>query len=230
MILPGHIFSAPDGVRGIDTTERTSRGNAVALHAHGYRFCVRYVRRDKPHASSLSTAEATGILDSGLGLMLVQYVESESAWTPTVRKGTTNGGVAASEAEKIGVPWGVTIWCDLEGVAVGTPRQQVIDYCNRWHSAVSGAGYVPGLYVGYRSGLTATQLYAKLRFTHYWGAYNLNSDQSPVVRGVQMTQSQRRPQDAVPSLQIDFQVDRISADRLGGRPTLLALDGWPELP
>jgi hypothetical protein len=178
----------------------------------------------------LSAAEATAILDAGLGLMLVQYVESESAWTPTAKKGATNGGVAALEAERIGVPWGVTIWCDLEGVGVGTPRQQVIDYCNRWHSAVSGAGYVPGLYVGYRSGLTATQLYAKLRFTHYWGAYNLNSDEAPIVRGVQMKQSQRRSQDAVPNLQIDFQVDRISADRLGGRPTLLALEGWPELP
>jgi Domain of unknown function (DUF1906). len=230
MILPGHIFSAPDGVRGIDTTERVSRGGTLALHSHGYRFCVRYVRRDKPHASALSATEATTILNAGLGIMLVQYVESESAWIPTAKKGTTNGGVAASEAERLGVPWGVTIWCDLEGVAAGTPRQQVIDYCNRWHSAVSGAGYVPGLYVGYHSGLTPTQLYAKLRFTHYWGAYNLNSDEAPIVRGLQMKQSQRRSQDAVPNLQVDFQVDRIAADRLGGRPTLLASEGWPELP
>jgi hypothetical protein len=230
MILPGHVFSAPDGVRGIDTTESISRGGAVSLHSHGYGFCVRYVRRDKPHASALSATEATIILNAGLGLMLVQYVESESAWTPTAKKGAANGGVAASEAERLGVPWGVTIWCDLEGVAVGTPRQQVIDYCNRWHSAVSGAGYVPGLYVGYHSGLTPSQLYAKLRFTHYWGAYNLNSDEAPMVRGLQMKQSQRRSQDAVQNLQVDFQVDRIAADRLGGRPTLLALEGWPELP
>ncbi len=27
-----------------------------------------------------------------------------------------------------------------------------------------------------------------------------------------------------------FQVEQISADKLGGRPTLLALDGWPEIP
>jgi hypothetical protein len=230
MTLPGHIFSAPDGVRGIDTTESISRAGVSGLHSSGYRFCVRYVRRDKPHASALSTSEASAILDSGLGLMLVQYVESESAWTPTAKKGATNGGVAASEAERIGVPWGVTIWCDLEGVATGTPRQQVIDYCNRWHSEVSGAGYVPGLYVGYHSGLTATQLYAKLRFTHYWGAYNLNADEAPIVRGLQMKQSQRRSQDAVPNLEVDFQVDTIAADRLGGRPTLLASEGWPELP
>jgi hypothetical protein len=47
---------------------------------------------------------------------------------------------------------------------------------------------------------------------------------------VQMKQSKHQPTDAVPGVQLDFQVDRISADRLGGRPTLLALDGWPELP
>lgn len=230
IILPGHIFTAPDGVCGIDTTARITRATAVALRKHGFRFCVRYVRRDKPHASALNPSEARTLLDAGLGLMLVQYVESESAWVPSAIKGKTNGGVAAAEATKLGAPWGVTIWCDLEGVRVGTPRQQVIDYCNRWHIAVSGAGYVPGLYVGYHAGLTAMQLYQKLRFTHYWGAYNLNSDEFPAVRGLQMKQSERRRADTIPGVQLDFQVDRVSADRLGGRPTLLAMEGWPELP
>ena len=230
MTLPGRIFSAPDGVRGIDTTERITSAIAVALRTHGYRFCVRYVRRDKPHASALNPAEANTLLRSGLGLMLVQYVESDSAWSPSAAKGATNGSVAASEAGKLGVPSGVTVWCDLEGVAVGTPRQGVIDYCNHWYSAVSAGGYVPGLYVGYHAGLTPTDLYKRLRFAHYWGAFNLNADQYPAVRGLQMKQSRRQPTDAVPGVQLDFQVDRISADRLGGRPTLLAQEGWPELP
>ena len=104
MTLPGHVFTAPDGVRGLDTTEPITSAIAVALRAHGYRFCVRYVRRDKPHASALNPAEANTLLSSGLGLMLVQYVESESAWTPSGVKGTANGGVAASEAEKLGAP------------------------------------------------------------------------------------------------------------------------------
>jgi hypothetical protein len=230
MTLSGHVFSAPDGVRGVDTTERITSTIAAALHDHGYRFCVRYVRRDKPHASALNPAEANTLLRSGLGLMLVQYVESDSAWSPSAAKGTANGSVAASEAGKLGFPSGVTIWCDLEGVAVGTPRQVVIDYCNRWYGAVNGAGYVPGLYVGYHAGLTARDLYKQLRFAHYWAAYNLNADQYPAVRGVQMKQSKHQPTDAVPGVQLDFQVDRISADRLGGRPALLALEGWPELP
>ena len=50
------------------------------------------------------------------------------------------------------------------------------------------------------------------------------------MRGVQMKQARRKQPDAVPAAGIDFQVDTIRADALGGRPTLLALEGWPELP
>lgn len=230
MTLPGHVFTVPDGVRGVDTAERVSASAAAAFRRRGYRFAVRYVRRDKPHASALSATEARSLLNVGIGLMLVQYVESETSWNPSAAKGTTHGSVAAAEAEKLGVPWGVTVWCDLEGVAPGTPAQRVIDYCNRWHIAVTSAGYVAGLYVGYRCGLTPTQLYRALRFTHYWSAYNLNADQYPAVRGVQMRQLRAGRSDYVSRQSTDFQVDRVNADRLGGRPTLLALEGWPEIP
>jgi hypothetical protein len=228
MILPGHVFTAPNGVRGFDTTETVSPRAAAAFHRRGYRFCVRYVRRDKPHASALSVTEANNLLNAGIGLMLVQYVESDTSWIPSGAKGAKNGDVAAAETAKLGVPWGVTVWCDLEGVKPGTASQRVIDYCNNWHLAVSSAGYVPGLYVGYRAGLSPTQLYRALRFTHYWGAYNLNSDQAPAKRGLQMKQSQSGKRDSVPGVLIDFQVDTIKHDALGGRPTLLALEGWPE--
>jgi hypothetical protein len=228
--LPGHVYTAPDGVRGFDTAERVSASAAAAFRRRGYRFAIRYVRRDKPHASALSATEARSLLNAGIGLMLVQYVESETAWNPSAAKGTTNGGVAAAEAEKVGVPWGVTVWCDLEGVAPRTPAQRVIDYCNRWHVAVTSAGYVAGLYVGYRCGLTPTQLYRALRFTHYWSAYNLNTDRYPAVRGVQMRQLRAGKSDFVPAQSTDFQVDKIAADKLGGRPTLLGLEGWPEIP
>jgi hypothetical protein len=230
MTLPGDVFTAPDGLRGFDTAQTVTARAAAAFYSKGYRFCVRYVRRDKPHASALSIKEAKYLLDTGLGLMAVQYVESDSSWNPSAAKGTRNGGIAASEAEKLGIPWGVTVWCDLEGIAPGTPAQRVIDYCNRWHTAISSAGYVPGVYVGWRAGLTRVQLYRSLRFTHYWGAYNLNVDQYPAVRGLQMKQSIRKPGDSPTGVSLDFQVDRVRTDTLGGRPTLLALKGWPELP
>lgn len=230
MTLPGHVYSVPDGVRGFDTAQTVTASAALAFRRAGFRFAVRYVRRDKPHASALKANEARSLLSVGIGLMIVQYVESETAWTPSATKGTRNGGIAAIECELLGVPWGVTVWCDLEGVAPGTSSKRVIDYCNAWHAAVSGAGYVPGVYVGYRAGLTPTQLYRALRFAHYWGAYNLNVDQYPGVRGIQMKQSKARASERPHGVSIDFQADRVRADALGGRPTLLALEGWPEIP
>jgi hypothetical protein len=230
MPLPGHVFTAPDGVRGFDTSETVSARAAALMHSAGYRLAVRYVRRAKRHPSTLTAAEARTLLNAGLGVMLVQYVESESSWIPTAAKGRLNGTTAAAEAEMLGFPWGVTIWCDVEGIAAGTSSRSIIDYCNRWHEAVSSAGYVPGIYVGYHARLSPTQLYRSLRFTHYWAAYNLNADQYPAVRGVQMKQSQASKSAIPRGLGISFQSDRVMSDALGGRPTLLALDGWPELP
>jgi hypothetical protein len=227
MALDGHVFTAPDGVRGFDADLVITPDVAAAFVQRGYRFCVRYVRRQTLHDRDLSADEADGLIGSGLGLMVVQHVESDSAWAPTADKGAANGDVAATEAGHIGIPYGVMVWCDLEGVAVGTPAAQVIDYCNRWHAAVAGAGYVPGLYVGFHCGLDPTQLYRALRFRHYWGAYNLNADEVPIVRGLQMKQASRTPPDAVPGHAFEFQVDTVRADALGGRPTLVARGGWP---
>src|SRR5690349_25029947 len=88
MTLPGHVYSAPDGVRGFDTTEKISAVAAMAFRRRGYRFAVRYVRRDKPHASALKISEAKALLSTGIGIMIVQYVESEAAWSPSSAKGT----------------------------------------------------------------------------------------------------------------------------------------------
>ena len=168
------------------------RHSSAAFFKHGYRFCVRYVRRANRHAYDLTHGEAAGLLDAGIGLMIVQHVAPEG-WTPTVKDGASYGSTAAAESTNVGVPPGVMVWCDLEGVAPTAPAQQVIDFCNAWHSAVAAAGFVPGLYVGFGAGLSPTQLYRDLRFTHYWSAYNLNADQYPAIRGVQMRQAERRP-------------------------------------
>lgn len=187
---------------------------------------MRYVRRQPRHKQDLTAAEASAILDAGLAIGIVQHVESEKAWTPTGDKGAKNGEVAAEESTAVGIPSGVCVWCDLEGVAKGTSAQDVIDYCNRWHSAVASAGYVPGLYVGYHCGLTATQLYRSLRFTHYWSSYNLNADEMPAVRGVQMRQGAARALDRVAGFDFGFDTDVITGDRLGGFPTVVGPDGW----
>jgi hypothetical protein len=227
--LQGHVFTAPRGVRGFDANVIIADGMATAFARHGYQFVMRYVRRKAKHAYDLTAAEARAILAAGLALGVVQHVESAESWSPTAAKGTANGKIAAKEATAIGIPPGVCLWCDLEGVATRTPARAVIDYGNHWHSAVAAAGFVPGLYVGYHCGLTATQLYRSLRYTHYWSAYNLNADQAPAVRGVQMRQGVARGLDRVEGFDIDFDTDVVTGDKLGGFPTFVGPDGWDTL-
>jgi Domain of unknown function (DUF1906) len=229
MPCPGHAIVCPDGVRGFDTAVKLTPQVATAFFDHGYRYAVRYVRRDHPHPGvDLDASEAEALLATGLGLMIVQHVESETSWTPTADKGRGNGEAAAVECMRIGVPHGLSVWCDLEGVVSGTPAPAVIDYCNRWHQTVASAGYLPGLYVGWQCGLTSKQLYEELRFTHYWAAYNLNSDEAPAVRGVQMKQGGAKPTDRPPGVTIEFDTDRARTDALGGRPTVVGPEAWLE--
>jgi hypothetical protein len=118
------------------------------------------------------------------------------------------------------------VWCDLEGVGSEGPHdgvdpRDVIQFLNNWHNQVGSAGYTPGLYVGYDPDLTADQLYRNLYFEHYWAAYNLNHDQVPAVRGVQMRQDLEQVLAGV-----RFDPDTIHADLLGGLPLMLADAEW----
>lgn len=177
------VGTLPAGSRGFDANTRVSLQAASAFWDAGYRFAVRYVKRSQAHDYDLSTTEVLQLLKAGLGIMVVQHV-APPGWTPTENMGAVYGETAADETRKLGIPKGVVVWCDLEGVAIGTPASQVIQFCNAWYDRVRAAGFDAGLYVGYDSGLTADQLYYKLKFRRYWAAYNLNADSVPSVRGV----------------------------------------------
>jgi hypothetical protein len=185
--LQGIVQSAPSGVLGVDTDTPLSFDTAQKLRQLGYRFCARYLSLSTPqHSGDLSTQEASDILRAGLALVPIQHVLSPG-WSPDRDMGTRHGQAALQNARALGIPPGVNVWCDLEGIAHGTSTQSIIDYCNAWYDAVDddGAGYVPGLYVGYDVFLNSHQLYWKLRFQHYWSAPNA----MPVeTRGYQMIQ------------------------------------------
>jgi Domain of unknown function (DUF1906) len=184
--LSGVVQAATPNAKGFDANITITAGIAQAFVQAGYQFCIRYVGRTQMASHDLTASEAATILQSGLALMVVQHVE-EPGWIPSAGLGTEYGANAAGFTQAIGVPAGVNVWLDLEGVADGTPAQTVSDYCNSWYAAVEAAGYVPGVYVGYGAGLGPQGLY-DLAFQHYWSAYNLNGDQYPAVRGVQMRQ------------------------------------------
>lgn len=215
------VGTLPDGARGFDANSKITADAARALRAHGYAFAVRYVRRSAVHSYDLSKAEVDTILGAGLGLMIVQHVAPED-WVPTPTMGDLYGHIAAQETLKLGIPAGVTVWCDLEGVKSGTPHADVIGFCNAWYAAVKAAGFDPGLYVGFGAGLTAEELYRTLHFKRYWGAYNLNADGVPAVRGLQMRQLVAKASDLIPGFtNQNLDVDVIKADALGGTPAVL---------
>jgi hypothetical protein len=105
-------------------------------------------------------------LDSGLALMPVQHVR-KAGWLPNGTLGQQYGQDAATNAQSVGFPAGVNVWCDLEGAGNATGAQDVIDYCAAWFAAVDAAGFVPGLYIGSAAVLTGPQL-DSLPFEHYW--------------------------------------------------------------
>jgi hypothetical protein len=171
--LPGTIQQAAAGLSGFDVNSILSAANAQGLKNAGYDFCIRYVPRTAALAAgNLTNAEALNILNAGLALMAVQHVANEG-WVPTEDLGKAYGSYAATYASEIvGLPQGMNIWLDLEGVNTNTAAADVIAYCQAWYHAVIGAGYVPGIYVGWHTILTSQQLYSKLSFKHYWRAYN----------------------------------------------------------
>ncbi len=184
--LPGSVQAAPSGALGFDADSVISLSVAQQFASQGYQFCVRYLSLgNRQAAGDLSSGEALNILTGGLALMPVQHV-ANPGWVPSASLGQTNGSNAASNAAAVGFPQGVNVWCDLEGVSSGTPAQPVIDYCNAWYTAVSNAGYVPGLYVGANAILNGQQLY-DLSFQHYWQSEST----VPALpqRGYQMVQS-----------------------------------------
>lgn len=229
-MLAGQLFGVPDSVKGFDANQVISDAAARAFVAAGYRFAIRYVRRLAAHATDLQPDEATRLLAAGLAIACVQHVESETSWVPSAEKGATQGMIGAGDVARIGFPAGTMLWLDLEGVATNVPATEVIAHCNAWHTVVSAAGYLPGLYVGWRCGLSASQLYHELPFIRYWSAGNLNNDELPAIRGVCMRQQWRKPPDVPPGVTVDFNVDRVATDERGGRPVVFGPAGWLPVP
>lgn len=216
--LPGTVQQAPAGLQGCDVNQVLSARNCQQLLNAGYQFAIRYLPRNSSDESGcLTNDEALTILNSGLALMAVQHV-APSPWTPSGSLGTQYGSfVAQYAANTVGLPPGMNIWLDLEGIS-GVASSDVIDYCQNWYAAVFNAGYVPGVYVGWGTELSSKQLYDDLSFQHYWSAYN--NDTEVATRGFQLIQATNVPVDG---LQVEVDPDTTQNDNLGGACLWLAV-------
>lgn len=215
---------APPGTRGFDCDSPVTKSDAEAFMRAGYRFAVRYVPRVMPKRRDLTAAEVLTIVSAGLGIMAVQHVELPG-WRPNAVKGAQYGARAAAHCRSCGLIAKTMCWLDLEEVAADVPHSAIIGYCNSWYDAVATGGFTPGIYVGYGARLSADELYYKLKFRRYWSAYNLNRDQFPAVRGVQMRQGDAKPPHGVP---FDIDENIAMADRKGDVPLVMAPADWLE--
>ncbi|HET6610227.1 MAG TPA: glycoside hydrolase domain-containing protein [Rhodopila sp.] len=162
------VQAAPSGVRGFDTATPLTFAAAQAFARQGFGFAIRYLSRTTPVTTAdLSIGETDGILRAGLALMAVQPCQPEG-WIPSDSLGTAFGSAAAANAAAAGLPRGLNLWLELQGVASGTAASIVAGYCNAWYDSVAAAGYLPGLYVGVGQVLTGDQLYHDLKFQYYW--------------------------------------------------------------
>jgi hypothetical protein len=216
MSLKGMLSTAADGTKGFDCNQVLTPLQVQSFLEDGYKFAIRYVPRVNRAAYDLTHDEAQMILDNGMGVGVVQHVAGEG-WDALAEKGRLYGTTAVEQMTDIGFPKGMCVWCDLEGVNPTDSDQQVIDYCDEWYRAVNGAGFNAGLYVGWRTLLSGVQIH-NLPFRHYWSAFNLNIDEVPSVRGVQMKQEKEKVAHGV-----RFDPDVASADLIGDRAWFL----WP---
>jgi hypothetical protein len=206
--LPGKVTTAAPGLKGFDADTIITSELAAEFIKNGYQFCARYLSLGEgQNPGDLSNGEAADILNSGLALIAVQHVNAYG-WAPTSALGTTHGSNAASNARSIGLPTGMNLWCDLEGVATGTDAEAVINYCTAWYNAVAAASYVPGLYVGPIAVLDGQQLY-DLPFQHYWKSAS-NVPEIP-VRGYQLVQGL-----TITASGIEIDPDTTQTDAKGG--------------
>lgn len=214
MTLQGSVQNAPAGIRGFDANAVISSSVARQFVDAGYQFCVRYVGRTQMASHDLSAAEAQTLLDAGLALMPVQHVEA-GEWAASAALGAEYGANAAQFVTAIGFPPGVNVWLDLESVSTQAATADVEAYCRTWYSAVAGAGYVPGVYIGWQPGLNGNQLYA-LPFQHYWAAYNVDGVSTPHPRGYQLVQSSGSGNVGTLSTDV-YDVDETRVDAMGGQ-------------
>ena len=209
--MKGTVKEAVEGAQGFDTAAPLSASTCAALVDAGMQFVIRYVSRLEPESRDLSRVELQTILDAGLALMVAQHVR-KPGWTPSVALGAADGHRAVENTHAAGVPSGVCLWCDLEGID-GTSGG-TIAYANAWTKAVQAGGYDPGVYVGFGVPLTGQQLYKNLIVRRYWRSFSRVPD--VMTRGYQMVQKGER---RVAGVRVD--PDVIQTDHKGDRPVWL---------
>ena len=194
---------------GFDTIARLEPAAAGRLAAAGLAFAVSYVSLREGGPGPLDAAHVELLAGAGLRVMPVQFART-SGWS--AKSGQADGAAAARNALAVGLPPGVTLWCDLEGAI---PSADIaIAYANAWVEAATAAGAEdPGLYVGAGLPLTGDELFERLAVRRYWRSFS--AVPNIARRGYQMLQLFPGDQ-LVEGIRVDLDV--VQSDYFGDRP------------
>jgi hypothetical protein len=142
----------------VDVDESLDAAHCQLMVAGGVKGVWRYL-------SDVKAVEAATITTSGLILYFVNHSRSPG-WIPSAADGAADAKTDIANLQRLGIPAGVHMFFDLEGVGGGSPTN-LIAHLDAYASAIKTAGYIPAVYVGAQSLLTSAQLY-DLGFTLYW--------------------------------------------------------------
>lgn len=198
-------------LKGFDTNTKLNLQTAQTLKNAGYDVCFRYLSLTQSDPNDLTTDELSDILRSGLKVGLVQHVRYPN-WIPTNDMAKLDAQNAVAQLKNLNIPQRTTVFCDIEGIKYGTNKQDIINYINTWAEIIILAGYEAGMYVGYNSYLTDTELYYALKVSKYWKS--ASNVPTPVMRGYCIIQ--QSPEKTVGGVNIDE--DIIQPDNKGELP------------
>jgi hypothetical protein len=204
---PMQAVASPWPAWGVDCDTVLAATIAAGLRAAGAAFALRYL-------GSLTPGELQAILETGMLVGVVTYADE---W---------EGASTVADLRALGVPAGVTVWLDVEGLGPGVTADEATAKINAWSETVVAAGYLAGLYVGDSQPLDAAQLYA-MAPTAYWRSASLVVEPEC---GYQLVQS---PTTTLAGVSVD--VDYVMPDRRGRLPAFVglppsAVPTAPELP
>lgn len=205
--------------RGFDTDTEITADAAAAFVAAGFRWCARYVSRAAPEQGDLTKEEVNTILAAGLALIVVQHAPPAN-WSASNSNGLLWGRAALRNVQLLGLPIGLSLFKDHEGVNLSAAdATEIAGHINNWSQPLRQAGYSPGLYVGFDAGLDAAQLYYRLTLNCYW--QSASQVPAPEVRGYCIHQINGAGGEIGG---VTYDLDMLDADAKGDLPYWLVSD------
>lgn len=185
---------------GIDTVARISAAKARQLREKGVGFVCRYLVPPEVYDKAVTAAEAEGLLEAGLGLLLCWETSADRV-KAGAQAGSADGARARKCAEALGVPESAAIYYAVDYNAL-TPDYDAIEYYFR-AAAMACAPYSVAVY-GSRS--VAEMLAARIPGIRIWQCCAWSKGVSAMAN-VYQYQAQNEPEAKALAAEIGFAVD-----------------------